>query len=105
MSNQLAEALVAAGVAQAYHVDKPKGSYHQQFTFPVTRFEFPIFIKVECEKVEQGLKFISSHSLNDIPENANLEQAKEMVEAKLDNWFREPVPTKKNGMLRYWKFL
>lgn len=105
MGSQLAEALVAAGVPQTYHLDKPRGIYHQQFTFPVTKFEFPIFIKVECEKVEQGLKYISSHSLNDLPENVDLEEAKELVKNKLDKWFGEPVGSNKNGMLRYWKFL
>lgn len=105
MTNQLAEALVAAGVAQAYHVDKPKGAYHQQFTFPVTRFELPIFIKVECEKVDQGLRFISSHALNDVPESASHDEAKEIVKNKLDRWFGEPVGSNRNGTLKYWKFL
>lgn len=105
MANQLAEALTIAGIAQAYHIGKPKSVYHQQFTFPVTRFEFPIFIKVECEKIEQGLRFISSHALNDVPEDISQDEAKEIVKNKLDKWFGEPVGLNKNGMLRYWKFL
>lgn len=105
MGTQLAEALVAAGIAKTYLVDKPKSIYHQQFTFPVTRFEFPIFVKVECEKVTEGIRYISSHGLNDLPEDVNLIEAKEIVKAKLDKWFGEPVGTNKNGTLKYWKFL